>query len=215
MLWHTHADFDFFDPEGTSPEMSILIAGLALFFAVHIIPTRSHIKSRLVERFGDSGYKIAFTVAALIGLALIVIGFGRLQTGAGWNPHLWSPPVWARHLAFALMWPAMVLLVASFVPSHIRTRMRHPLLAAIKIWALGHLLANGDLASLLLFGSFLAYAIYDRISVKYREAAPSRPAPAGPWNDVLVVAVGTGLYVFMLLIGHARLIGVPLLPGWV
>jgi uncharacterized membrane protein len=194
--------------------MMLLIAGLALFFAVHLVPTRADLKDRLVESFGVGGYKIAFSVAALIGLVMIVVGFGHLQTGPGWNPQLWSPPVWARHLAFALMLPAMVLLVASLIPSRIRTGVRHPMLAAIKIWALGHLLANGDLASLLLFGSFLAFAIYDRISVKYRASETSKAAPASLLNDVAVVVVGVGLYTFMLLKGHAWLIGVPLLPGW-
>ncbi len=113
------------------------------------------------------------------------------------------------------MVPAMVLLVAAYVPSRIRTATKHPMLAAVKIWAVGHLLANGDLASILLFGSFLAYAIYDRISV-WQRAVPVPVAPASMplVNDVLVIALGLGLYVFMLTVGHSRLIGVPLLPGW-
>ena len=193
--------------------MIILMAGLMLFFAAHLVPTKAHLKHQLVERLGVAGYKIVFSIVSLIGLAMIVIGFGGAQTTPVWNSQLWMPPIWARHLAFALMLPAFVLLVAAYVPSRIRTGMRHPMLVAVKIWAFSHLLANGDLASLLLFGSFLAYAVYDRISLKYRPVAA--PSPAGhALNDAAVVAGGGALYGFMLTIGHARLIGMPLLPGW-
>ena len=101
---------------------------------------------------------------------LIVLGYHKLQIMPGKNPQLWNPPVWSRHLAFVLMLPSFVLLVAAYVPSRIRTAVKHPMLAAVKIWAFAHLLANGDLGSLVLFGSFLAWAVYDRISVKRRAA---------------------------------------------
>lgn len=192
-----------------------LILGLLLFFAVHLVPTSPSLRAGLVERFGEPAYKIGFAVLSLIGFVLIVVGYHKLQVMPGKNPVLWDPPTWTRHIAFLLMVPAMILLVAAFVPSRIRTAAKHPMLAAIKFWAAGHLLANGDLASILLFGSFLAYAVYDRISVKQRVVMqPSAPADAGWLNDALVVAGGLALYVFMLTIGHARLIGVPLLPGW-
>lgn len=172
-------------------------------------------RSGLVERFGQGGYKAIISVISLAGLVLIVVGFGKLQVMPAKNPELWIPPVWTRHLAFLLMLPAMILFVAAEVPCHIRTAVKHPMLAGIKIWATAHLLANGDLASILLFGSFLGYAIYDRISVKQRMVAP-RPGPrsGGIRNDIIVVALGLALYIFMLFIGHAWLIGVPLLPGW-
>ena len=105
---------------------------------------------------------------SLVGLTLIVLGFYKLHLHPGKNPILWDPPTWTRHMALALMLPAMIALVATYVPSHIHVMLKHPMLVAIKIWALAHLLANGDLASLLLFGSFLAFAVYDRISVKRR-----------------------------------------------
>ena len=121
----------------------------------------------------------SFAVVSLIGFALIVLGFHKLQLHPGKNPQLWDPPMWTRHIALALMLPAMIALVAAYVPSHIHTMLKHPMLVAIKIWALAHLLANGDLASLVLFGSFLAFAVYDRISVKRRGApgAARRRAP--------------------------------------
>jgi uncharacterized membrane protein len=192
-----------------------LVLGLLLFFLVHLVPTRPDLRDGLVERFGQNGYRAIFSVISLAGLVLIVVGFGKLQVMPGKNPELWIPPVWTRHLAFLLMLPALILVVAAFVPSHIRTAVKHPMLAGIKIWATAHLLANGDLASILLFGSFLAYAIYDRISVKQRMVAPKPgPSSGGIGNDIIVVAVGVALYAFMLFVGHAWLIGVPLLPGW-
>lgn len=192
-----------------------LVLGLLLFFLVHLVPTQPDLRRGLVDRFGVNGYKAAVSVVSLVGLVLIIVGFGKLQVMPGKNPELWAPPIWTRHLAFLLMVPAMILFVAAEVPSRIRAAVRHPMLAGIKIWAAAHLLANGDLASVLLFGSFLGYAIYDRISVKQRMVAP-RPGPAsgGVRNDLIAVALGLVLYTFMLFIGHAWLIRVPLLPGW-
>jgi len=195
--------------------MVVLVLGLLVFFLVHIVPTQPELKRGLVDRLGANGYKAVFSVISLVGIVLIIVGFGKLQVMAGKNPELWTPPVWMRHITFALMLPAMILFVAAEVPCRIRTAVKHPMLAGIKLWAAGHLLANGDLASILLFGSFLGYAIYDRISVKQRLVMP-RPGPhsGGLRNDALVVAAGVALYFVMLTIGHARLIGVPLLPGW-
>lgn len=195
--------------------MLLLVLGLLLFFLAHIVPTQVDLRRGLVERLGANGYKAAVSVVSLVGLVLIIAGYGKLQVMAGKNPEIWTPPVWTRHIAFLLMLPAMVLFVAAEVPSHIRTAVKHPMLAGVKVWAAAHLLANGDLASLLLFGNFLAYAVYDRISIKQRMVMP-RPAPrsGGLRNDVIVVAVGVALYAFMLTVGHAWLIRVPLLPGW-
>jgi len=191
--------------------MLILLIGLAIFFLVHVVPTAPDIRSGLVARFGEGTYKIIFAALSLVGFALIVLGYHKLQIMPGKNPQLWAPPVWTRHLAFTLMLPAMILLVAAYVPSKIRTAVKHPLLAATKLWALAHLLANGDLGSVALFGSFLAYAIYDRISVKRRNAlGPLGSAQGSLSGDVVAVAAGLALYGLMLHWGHGALIGVPL-----
>jgi uncharacterized membrane protein len=187
-----------------------LILGLLLFFAVHLVPTSPSLRAGLVERFGEPAYKIGFAVLSLIGFVLIVVGYHKLQVMPGKNPVLWDPPTWTRHIAFLLMVPAMILLVAAFVPSRIRTAAKHPMLAAIKFWALAHLLVNGDLGSLVLFGSFLAFAVYDRISVKRRPATLPATQPTGVVNDVLVVAGGLALFAIMLIWGHGALIGVPI-----
>jgi len=187
----------------------ILVIGLVVFFAVHLVPSNAELHKGLVGRFGELGYKAIFSILSLIGLALIIIGFAKLQLHPGKDPQLWMPPLWCRYVAIALMLPAIIALVAAYVPSHIHTMLKHPMLVAIKIWALAHLIANGDLGSLLLFGSFLAFAVYDRISVKRRGAMGPLGTKTGPWiNDVIVVVLGTGLYVAILLWLHQWLIGV-------
>jgi uncharacterized membrane protein len=180
-----------------------------VFFAVHLLPTSPEMRNGLAARFGDLGYKAVFSILSLIGFALIVIGYHKLQINPGKNVVLWDAPVWAQHITWLLMLPAMIFFVAAYIPSRIRTALKHPMLAAIKLWALSHLIANGDLASLLLFGSFLAYGVYDRISVKRRGAmGPLGASTGGIINDVLVVVIGAGLYWFLLTQGHQWLIGV-------
>lgn len=187
-----------------------LTLGLLLFFAVHLVPTSPSLRQGLAERFGENGYKIGFSVLSLAAFVLIVVGYHKLQVMPGKNPVLWDPPAWTRHIAFLLMIPSMILIVAAFVPSRIRTAAKHPMLAAIKFWALAHLLVNGDLGSLVLFGSFLAFAVYDRISVKHRGVRVPAAYPPGLANDAVVVAGGLALYAFMMFWGHGALIGVPI-----
>ena len=195
--------------------MMLLIVGLIIFLGIHLLPTSPDVRDAFRERFGAGTYKAVFSIISLIGFAVIVLGYHKMQLHPGKNPVLWDPPVWTRHIALLLMLPSLVFLVAANVPSKIRSAVKHPLLLSIKIWALAHLLANGDVASLLLFGSFLAYAVYDRISVKARGALGPLGAKqaSGIGNDIAVVAVGVALYVALLMGGHAWLIGVEPLPG--
>jgi uncharacterized membrane protein len=188
--------------------MLVLVIGLVVFFAIHLVPSNVAMRDGLIARFGLVGYRAIFGLVSLVGFALIVIGFAKLQMHPGKNPQLWDPPLWTRQLAGALMLPAMIALVASYVPSRIHTALKHPMLVAIKIWALAHLLANGDLAALVLFGSFLAFAVYDRISVKKRHAAGPLRDKTGPWyNDLIVLVAGTALYLVILLWAHQLVIG--------
>jgi uncharacterized membrane protein len=187
--------------------MLLLVVGLIIFFGIHLVPTNPGLRNGLRDRFGATPYQIAFSVLSLLGFALIVTGYHKLQILPGKNPQLWVPPTWTKHVAFALMLPALILLVAAYVPSRIRTAAKHPMLLAIKIWALAHLIANGTLGALVLFLSFLAFAVYDRISVKRRAAAgPLGNRTGGIGGDLTVLAVGTALYAFMLLYGHQALI---------
>lgn len=190
--------------------MMVLIVGLILFLGVHLLPTSPELRQDLESRLGTGPYKIIFSLLSIAGLVIIVLGFHKLQLHPGKNPVLWNPPLWTRHIAVGLMLPAMIFLVASVIPSRIRTAVRHPMLVAIKIWAFAHLIANGDLGALLLFGSFLAFAVYDRISVKRRGAlGPLGSAqPTSALNDVVVLVLGIALYAALLFGGHTWLIGV-------
>jgi uncharacterized membrane protein len=193
--------------------MWLLLVGLGLFFVAHLVPTRPDLRARLVARFGAGRYSGLFSVVSLVALAMIVWGYGRMQGLARGNPQVWDPPAWSKHVTMLLMVPALILLVAAYVPSRIRNATGHPMLIAIMLWALGHLLANGDLASLLLFGSFLAYTVYDRISVGQRHAlGPLGEAKGGLPGDVAAIAGGLVLYALLLFWGHQKLTGVPLLP---
>ncbi len=154
--------------------MAVLILGIIIFLGGHVLSTFRRTRMDLIERLGVGPYKIAFSLVSLVGFALIVWGFSRYRA-EGLIP-VWSPPTWARHLTIALMWFSFVALACmNPAPSRIRGWLRHPMLVAIKIWALAHLLANGDAGGMLLFGSFLAFAVFDRIAVKQR-GDPARPA---------------------------------------
>lgn len=191
--------------------MTLLIIGLAIFFAAHVFTMYRGPRAVAVARLGEGGYKTLYSLASLIGLVLIVWGFGRYRA-EGYIP-LWDPPLWGRHLALALMWPVFVLLVAAYAPGAIKRKVRHPMLAAVKIWAFAHLLANGDLGSLLLFGSFLVWAVVDRIAVKRRPGSDAAVPVGSPRNDVMAVVAGTIVYVAFLFWLHPLLIGVPVLPA--
>ncbi len=194
--------------------MMLLIVGLILFLGVHLLPTSPDLRAGLQARLGTNGYKAVFSLLSLAGLIVIVLGYHKLQLHPGKNPILWNPPGWTRHFAAGLMLPAMVLLVASVIPSRIRTTIRHPMLSAIKIWALAHLISNGDLGGVLLFGSYLAFAVYDRISVKRRGALGplGNAKPPSVVNDVIVIVLSIALYAALLFGGHAWLFGVSPLP---
>lgn len=192
--------------------MLVLIVGLVLFLGIHTLPVAPDLQGRLRAGIGENGYKGLFSLASTLGLILIVWGVA-LSRGNGANVQIWNPPVWTKHLAFLLMWPAFILLVAAYVPSRIRDSAKHPMLAAVKIWALAHLLANGDLAGMILFAAFLAWAVVDRISVKRRDArGPLGRKPGTPRGDAIAVIAGSAAYILMLVWGHPWLIGRPLLP---
>ena len=192
--------------------MLLLAVGLLIFIGVHIVPAQPDLRSGLQARFGNAAYQIGFSVLSLVGLALIVYGYGKIQFMPAKNPQLWAPPSWSRHLLWTLMLPASVLLAAAYVPSRIRTAVGHPMLIAIMIWSAGHLLANGRAAAMLLFGVFLAWAIFDYLSVRKRGArGPLGTAKGTLAGDLAAIAIGTAFWFYMLKWGHAQLINIPLL----
>jgi uncharacterized membrane protein len=195
--------------------MTLLILGLVLFIGTHAFTMARGARSGLVARVGEGPYKILYTLLSLAGIVLICVGYGQYRAN-GYVP-AWDPPVWTRHLALLLVWFAFVAFAAAYLPGHIKARIKHPMLAGVKIWAFAHLLANGDLGSMLLFGSFLAWAVAARISVKRRDEVVPHGGPAGPpagWrNDVLALAVGTAAYLAFAFWLHPWLIGVAVVPA--
>ncbi|MGY3614776.1 NnrU family protein [Bradyrhizobium sp. USDA 10063] len=186
----------------------VMILGLVLFFGVHTLTTQRDLRARIIDAVGEGGYKIAYSLVSAVGLALIIWGFARYRA-TGWID-VWYPPTFLKHITIALMLPAVILVVASYIRGRIYTTLKHPMLAGIKLWAAAHLLANGDLGSIILFGSFLAWAVFDRISLKHRADAGGPPIPiGGPGNDAIAVAVGVIAYVALAFAFHPVVIGVP------
>lgn len=192
--------------------MPLLIAGLVLFLGVHSIAiVAPSFRARTIQRMGEGAWKGLYALISLAGFVLICYGFGLARQAP---VVLYSPPIWLHHLAFLVMLPVFPLLIAAYLPGRIKTAAKHPMLAAVKFWAFAHLLANGSLADVLLFGGFLAWAVVDRISVK-RRAMPQvlRTAPPGPWNDAIAVVLGLAVYALLIGWAHVRLFGVsPLSP---
>lgn len=186
--------------------MSVLILGLVLFLGIHSFTTLRATRAAVIGRLGEGGYKGLYSLVAAAGLILIVVGFGRYRS-AGYI-QVWEPPYSILHpVALLLLWFAFVSLTATYAPpSRIKSLLRHPMLVAVKAWALSHLLVNGDLGSMVLFGSLLVWAVYDRIAVK-RRGDPGAPSVRWSINDLLVVALGTAAYVAMIWL-HESLIGV-------
>jgi uncharacterized membrane protein len=190
----------------------VMILGLILFFGVHTLTTQRDLRARVVASMGEGGYKIGYSVVSAIGLALIVWGFARYRA-TGWID-VWYPPVFLKHITAVLMLPAVILVVASYIRGRIYSTLKHPMLAGIKLWAAAHLLANGDLGSIILFGSFLGWAVFDRISLKHRTDAGGPPIPVGgPTNDLIAIAVGVIAYLALAFAFHPVVIGVPVVGG--
>ncbi len=166
-------------------------------------------RNRLVQQMGEGPWKGLYSLVSLAGFVLIVVGYGDAREAP---VLLYTLPNGFKHLAAVLMLPVFVLLLAAYLPGRIQRAAKHPMLLAVKLWALAHLLANGTLADVLLFGGFLAWAVVDRISVKKRAAAGQLRAgpalPGGKANDAIALVGGLGIYVLFVVWAHAWLIGV-------
>src|SRR6202166_178894 len=185
--------------------MSLLIVGLVLFLGVHsvaiVAPT---LRARTIHALGEGAWKGMYALVSLAGFVLICYGFGLARQAP---LILYSPPIWMRHVTLLLMLPVFPLILAAYLPGRIKTAAKHPMLAAVKFWAFGHLLANGLLADVVLFGGFLAWAVVDRISLK-RRTQTIRTAPPGRFNDLIAVVLGLALYALFVGWAHVRLFGV-------
>ena len=186
--------------------MTTLIAGLVVFLGIHSISIVSEpTRDALAKKLGDLGWKAVYGIVSLVGLWLIVKGYAAARM----DPTVvWVPPTWTRHLAALLNLPIFIFFFASYLPGRISAALKHPQLVAVKLWAAAHLIANGMLHDMILFGAFLAWAVVDRISMKRRKERPRPQAPKSGINDVLAVFVGLAAYAGFALWAHQAWIGV-------
>lgn len=188
--------------------MTYLIIGLLLFFGVHSVGIVAPAwRDRTAARMGDPAWKAMYSVVSVIGFVMLVHGYAiaRLDPTI-----LYTPPLWMRHVAALLLLPVFPLLLAAYLPGRIKAAVKHPMLTATKAWALAHLLVNGTVADVLLFGAFLAWAVADRIAVGKRTAQRRTPgASPSKVNDVIAVIGGLAIYVVFVVWAHQRFIGVP------
>jgi uncharacterized membrane protein len=198
--------------------MALFILGLVLFLGSHSVRVFAEgWRTQKLAQWGEKFYKGMYSVASLVGFVLMVYGFSKIR----WDsPLLWVPPVGMRHLAALLMLPSLVLLVASQVPHNaIKAKLRHPMVLAVKVWALAHLLANGKLADMVLFGAFLVWAVLNFRASRQRDrqAVPDSPdgqvAPVDTSNTARVVLIGVAVWAILLFGGHTWLFAVSPL-GW-
>lgn len=188
--------------------MVLLILGLALFFGPHSVRIFADgWRTAQIARLGDNAWKGVYSIVSVIGFVLIVYGYGLARA----DPLvLYSPPLWTRHLASLLTLVAFILLAAYMVPrTRIKAAVGHPMVLGVKVWAFAHLLSNGTLADVLLFGSFLAWAVLDYVSARRRDRAAATVYTVGPiWRDFATVLLGAALWVVFALWLHGPLIGV-------
>jgi uncharacterized membrane protein len=183
--------------------MTILIVGLVIFFAVHFLPSMTAVRQGLIARRGEGPYKGLFSVVSLIGFGLIIWGYSQSEFVA-----VYDPPAWGRHVTMALVLLAFICFAYFHLKSRIRKAIGHPMLFGIALWAIGHLFANGDQASLLLFGSFLVFSVIDILIANAQGRV--KQFEVKPAHDFIGVGVGVVLYVVFFAL-HPYIIGVPII----
>lgn len=183
--------------------MTWLIVGLAMFLGVHLIKALG-LRGAFAGALGEGAYKLAYTAVAVIGLGLII--YGKIQAHP--SEIIWSPPIWSRHLALTLVPIAFVLLVSAYAPGHIRRLARHPMTAAVILWSAAHLMANGELSALILFGGFFVWSVIAYVAAWIREPAPA--AVEGWGGDLTAIVLGA-LAAALILRFHVNLFGVGVL----
>jgi uncharacterized membrane protein len=191
--------------------LATLVLGLILLIGAHAFVAQRSRRAAVIKAIGEWPYKGLMSLVSLAGIYFIFRGFGQYRD-AEWI-QVWSPPHFMRHVTEALMLPACIFIAAAYLPGNIKRVLKHPMLVAVKTWAFAHLLVNGDLGGIILFGSLLAWAVYDRITLKHRTDAGGPPIPAGGYrNDIAAVVVGLILYGAFFFPFHTFVIGRPLLP---
>jgi uncharacterized membrane protein len=171
--------------------LAVEVLGLIVFLGAHVFVTMRDDRAKLVARLGEWPYRGLFSRAA----GMIAV---------------WDPPAWTRHIVVVLMWPASIMVAAAYIPGNIKRVLKHPMLAGVKTWAFAHLCANGDLGGIVLFGSVLGWAVYDRITLKHRSDPGAPPIPVGGGkSDMIAISVGTIIYLALGFVFHPVVVGVP------
>jgi uncharacterized membrane protein len=185
--------------------MGYLVLGLVLFLGVHTVSIVAPAwRDRVATRLGNA-WRGLYSLVSIAGFVVIIWGYGIARQ----NPVVvYMPPVGTRYVTAVLMLPVFPLLLAAYLPGRIKSSVQHPMLVGVMLWSLAHLIATGTLASVVLFGGFLAWALADRISYRWRTQRPIQAAPPMRLNDAIAVVAGLALYVVFALWLHARWIGV-------
>ena len=195
--------------------MTWLILGLILFLGAHSVRVvADNWRAEKIAAWGDKAFKGVYTLVSILGFYLLVVGYGeaRLQPLA-----LWNPPIFTRHISTLLMLLSSILLIATYIPSnHFKMRLRHPMVLSVKVWALSHLLANGNLADLVLFGSFLIWAVLnfrsararDRAQVQNPDAMEDVPLKPNLFATLIALFGGMALWALITFVLHVKLVGV-------
>jgi uncharacterized membrane protein len=191
--------------------MTLLIAGLILFIGEHSISiVNDEWRNRMAARFGQWTWKGFYALVAIAGFVLMVRGYGLARM----DPTvLYVPPQWLHPFSMVLLIPVFPLLFAAYLPGRIKAVARHPMLVATMLWAAAHLLLNGTLADVLLFGAFLIWAAADRLSLLSRTPRAIPGAPSSRYNDAIAVVLGLALHAAFILGLHEWLIGIPAMTG--
>jgi len=188
--------------------LALEILGLVIFLGAHVFVTMRDRRAALIKTLGAGPYRGLFSLVSLV--SIVLVGYGFAQYRVEGLIVIWNPPAWTRHIVVALMWPASIMVVAAYIRGHIKRVLKHPMLVGVKTWAVAHLCANGDLGGIILFGSFLLWAGFDRATLKRRAdtGAPNIPV-GGTGNDIIAIVVGTILYLALGFLFHPLVIKLP------
>lgn len=185
--------------------MYILILGILIFFGMHLVPSMVKFRLKMIASLGQRRYQGLYAIIALVGLVLIIYG----KSKAGYQV-IWDPPVWSKNIVFVVMLPSFFLLVAADMKSNVKRFTRHPMLWGVALWSGVHLFANGDLASMILFGSFFAFSLFAMFSANMRGAA-KQEIKYPLTKDAVTIFAGLIAYVVFIKYLHPYLIGVPII----
>lgn len=188
--------------------MGIFLTGLLIFLGIHSISIINESwRNLMVDKIGKWTWKGLYSFVSIFGFILIIWGYGSARYDSAL---LYNPPIWLQHFSLVLLLPVFPLLVAAYFPGRIKAATQHPMLISTMLWALAHLFSTGSLANVILFGSFLIWAIMDRISIEHRRPRAIPGAPYSSFNDIIACVVGLGIYLAFVFWLHELLIGVSL-----